>query len=88
MIVRPIKRFVLLLDEQDETVEGGVIVMRPRGSPYLDYLVVAVGRDEKVDFGPGDRAVLKDPNAGRRVRIDGVIYRLVRVSDIIAVVGE
>lgn len=86
MIVRPIKRFVLLLDEQDEAVEGGVIVMRPRGSPYLDYLVVAVGRDEKVDFGPGDRAVLSDPNAGRRVRIDGTIYRLVRVSDIVAVV--
>ena len=83
--VRPIKRFVLLFDEQDETVEGGVVVRRRRGSPYLDYLVVRVGERENVDFGAGDRVVLSDPNAGRRVRIDGTVYRLVRTDDVVAV---
>lgn len=83
--LRPIRRHVLLLDEQDETVEGGVTVMRKRGSPYLDYLVVQVGTDEDLPFGVGDRVVLSDPNAGRRVRINGVIYRLVRRTDIVAV---
>lgn len=83
--VRPIKGFVVLLDEQDEAIEGGVVVRRGRGSPYLDYLVVQVDGEGGVDYGVGDRVVLSDPNAGRRVRIDGVVYRVVRTDDIVAV---
>lgn len=86
MTVRPIKRFVLLVDDQPETVDGGVIVRRELGSAYLDYYVAAVGETEECDFGAGDRVLLADPNAGRKVRLDGVVYRLVRVTDIIGVV--
>lgn len=84
--LRPLKRFVLLLDDQPETVEGGIVVSRRLGTFHHDFPVVAVGRDENVDFGVGDTVVVKDPNAGRRVMLDGVVHRLVRVSDIIAVV--
>lgn len=84
--VRPIRRHVLLLDDQPESVDGGVVVRRELGNAYLDYVVVAVGEDENVDFGPGDRVVVSDPNIGRKVRLDGIVYRVVRVSDVLAVV--
>jgi len=83
--VRPIKRFVLLLDDQPEQTVGGVIVRRTLGNAYLDYVVVAVGEREQAGFGPGDRVLVRYPNVGRKVRIDGVVYRVVRVSDVIAV---
>lgn len=84
MTLRPIKRFVLILDDQPEFDDNGVIVRRELGNAYLDYLVVAVGEKEDVPYGPGDRVVLSDPNAGRKVKLDGVVHRVVRVSDIIA----
>ena len=83
--IRPIQRFVLLLDEQPEVVEKGVVVRRERGVGRHDFVVVRVGEKENVDFGQGDVAVLADPNVGRRLMLDGVVYRLVRTSDIIAV---
>ena len=83
--IRPIKRFVLLLDDQPERTENGIILQSGYGSSNMDYLVVRVGESESVDFGQGDRVLISDPNAGRRVMIDGVVYRLVRVADIIAV---
>ena len=86
MFVRPIRRFVLLVDDQPETVDGGVIVRREFGNTYLDYYVAAVGEREECDFGAWDRVLLADPNAGRKVMLDGVVYRLVRVTDIIGVV--
>lgn len=86
--VRPIKRFVLLYDDQPGQVEGGVVVERRLDSPYMDYAVVAVGEREDVDFGPGDRVVVGHPYAGRRVMLDGVVYRLVRASDVIAKLEE
>lgn len=84
--VRPIKRFVLLLDDQDETVQDGIIVNRGPWAVNMDYYVVRVGTDENVDFGQGDRVVLEHPDRGRRLKLDGVPYRLVRVSDIIGVI--
>lgn len=87
MAVRPIRRFVLLVDDQTEWVDAnGVLVASVLGTDNLDFYVAAVGTMEKdPGFGAGDRVVLADPNAGRKVRLDGVVYRVVRVSDIIAV---
>lgn len=86
--LRPIKRFVLLLDDPVETVENGVVVRLPESGwrTHMDYLVVAVGTEEHVDFGAGDRVVLRHPNAGRSLRWGGAPHRLVRVDDIIGVV--
>lgn len=82
---RPIRRFVLLLDDQPERDEGGVIV-RSSGYDRMDFVVVAIGDRETVELGVGDRAVLADRYAGRRVMLDGILYRLVRASDIVATV--
>ena len=87
--IRPIRRFVLLLDDQPERIEGGVIVRQEIWRrTHLDYTVVRVGEKENVDFGQGDRVVLADPNVGRTVMIDGTVFRLVRVSYIIAVMTQ
>ena len=87
--IRPIRRFVLLLDDQPERIEGGVIVRQEIWRrTHLDYTVVRVGEKENVDFGQGDRVVLADPNVGRPDMIDGTVFRLVRVSDIIAVITQ
>ena len=51
----------------------------------MDFTVVAVGTTETVDFGIGDSVIVRDANIGRRVMLDGTVYRLVRVSDIIGV---
>lgn len=84
--LRPLRRFVLLYDDQPVQSEGGVVAVRSRiEAAHLDYLVVAVGSRENADFGPGDRVVLSAPALGRRVVLDGTVYRLVRVSDVVAV---
>ena len=54
--IRPIRRFVLVLDDPPDHVECGVVVLRGIGRrANLDYVVVRVGEDENVDFGQGDR---------------------------------
>lgn len=85
--IRPIRRFVLLLDDQPEMNEGGIVVQRKFGTLHHDFPVMAVGTMEgDVGFGVGDVVVIDDANKGRRVMLDGIVYRLVRVSDVIAVV--
>ena len=86
--IRPIRRFVLVLDDPPDHVECGVVVLHGISRrANLDYVVVRVGEDENVDFGQGDRVILSSPDVGRPVRIDGIYYRLVRVSDVIAVIS-
>lgn len=84
--VRPIRGFALLVDDQPEHVEDGVVVRLGSASwrKNLDYTVASVADGER--FGSGDRVVLNDANAGRSVFIDGVAYRVVRTSDITGVV--
>lgn len=83
--LRPLRRFVLLYDDQPVQSEGGVLVSRSANEAvHMDYLVVAVGSREDAPFGPGDRVVLSAPATGRRVVLDGTVYRLVRVSDVVA----
>lgn len=85
--LRPIRRFVLLVDEPKEIVKGGIIDIST-GTDRLDYFVAAVGTEERdPGFGPGDRVLIDDPNIGRKVTIDGVPYRVVRTTNIIAVLS-
>jgi co-chaperonin GroES (HSP10) len=88
--IRPIRKHVILLDDQpsDYVDADGVLVDSSLGTNHLDFYVVGVGTEEHVDFGKGDRVVLADENVGRKVRLDGVVYRVVRTADVIAVVGR
>lgn len=84
--VRPVRRFVVLLDDPDETVVGGVVVRTGGRSQNLDYYVIRVGSEENASFGQGDRVVLADPWAGRKIKLDGIPLRVVRVQDVIGVI--
>lgn len=81
----PVKGNVLLVDGSDEKVEGGVIVSRSTSASYMDFVVARVSPDDHFDFGQGDRVLLDDPYAGRRIILDGAPYRLVSADHIMAV---
>ena len=88
---RPVRGFALLVDDPPETVDGGVVVRTPESGwkTHMDYAVASVDPvDSGGDYGAGDRVVIRHPNAGRAVRIDGEPYRLVPVEDILAVVEQ
>lgn len=78
--------FALLYDDQPEYEEGGVAVRKGDGCDHLDFVAVSVGGP--ADFGPGDRVVLSGPDVGRRVMMDMVVYRLVKVGDVVGTVEE
>lgn len=88
MEIRPIRKHVLLLDDPDETVVDGVVVKTGMWRTNMDYLVIGVGTEEKAGFGQGDRVVLGDPNAGRRLKLDGIPMRLVRMAEVIGVLTD
>lgn len=82
--VRPVnRRFVILVDDPDYTVENGIVVRTPAYRTNLDYFVV---RGEGDGFGVGSRVIIDDPLAGRKIRVDGVHYRVVPVANVIGVV--
>lgn len=84
--LRPIKPFVLLVDDQPEMNDKGIIVRPKFGTYHMDFLVADTGNNEGLDFGVGDRVILCDPNAGRRVYVGGIVHRLVSISDILATI--
>lgn len=80
--LRPLKGYVYLLDDQPETTEKGVVVRRGLGTFHHDFTVVAVGHGVRL-VQPGDIAVMKDPNAGRGLMADGIVYRIVKENELI-----
>lgn len=85
--LKPINhRFIVLADDPEggEIVENGVVVKVPElWRKNMDYLVL---RGETDDFGIGDRVLLDSPNAGRKVKVDGVYCRVVSIKNIIGVI--
>jgi co-chaperonin GroES (HSP10) len=81
--LKPLSDEVIILDDPDYTMENGVIVPTSVWRTNLDYWVVKGGTDE---FGIGDRVILDDPMAGRKIKLDRVCYRVVRKDSIIGVV--
>ncbi len=85
--LHPLRRFVLLIDEQPKRTAGSLELPSAIMTDRLDYVVAAVGSSEPdPGFGVGDTVLVDDPTAGRRVTLDGVRYRLVRASSVVGVV--
>ena len=88
--IKPLRGTVIVYDDQPETRERGVVVAQAIGVRHLDFPVVAVNPHDHLDFGVGSVVVLEDPNVdgdmNHRRRLDGVVYRAVRVEHIAGVV--
>lgn len=85
----PNRGTVIVHDDQPEEKVGGVIMGTPFGCRHLDFTVVAVNPNDKLDFGVGSVVILDDPNVAgdlnHRRMLDGVVYRAVPVEHIIGV---
>lgn len=80
--VQPLEGHAYLLDDPAVVDENGVVSMQVGlHARHMDY-VVASGEGE--GWGPGDRVLLDDPDAGRKLRVDGVDLRIVPVERILA----
>ena len=80
--VCPIKGYVLLVDDPDEVSDGGVVhESLPGRGVNMDFYAATPGPG----FGAGDLVLVSDPNAGRRIKVDGIPYRVVREDEIIGV---
>lgn len=81
--INPLSKEVMILDDPEYTMENGVVVRTPIWRSNLDYWVVRGGGE---GFGIGDRVVLDDPMVGRKVKLDGINYRLVPVESVIGII--
>lgn len=81
--IKPLANEIIILDDPDYTVENGVVVPTTIWRSNLDYWVVRGSGD---GFGTGDRIILDDPMAGRKIKISGVCYRVVTKDHVIAAV--
>lgn len=81
--IRPVRAdHVILFDDPETREEGGVYVSEGPWRKNLDYIVA---RGHGDGFAPGSRVVLDSPLAGRKLKLNGVGYRIVPHSSIIAV---
>jgi hypothetical protein len=82
--IRPVRKdYVILFDDPETTEEHGVQVVHGPWKKNLDYVVARGSGD---GFAPGSLVVLDDPNTGRKLKLNGVGYRIVPRTSIIAVV--
>lgn len=79
--IKPLDGFAYLVDDPPAVDENGVVTVAGLHARHMDY-VVAYGSGE--GWGPGDRVLVDHPDAGRKVRIDGVACRVVPVDRIVA----
>lgn len=80
--VVPLKGYVLLVDDPDEVSDGGVVHANlPGRGVNLDFYAATPGPG----FGAGDVVVISDPNAGRRIKVDGIPYRVVSEDEVVGV---
>lgn len=74
---------VILFDDPDVHSEKGVLTQQGPWKKNLDF-VVAWGTGD--GYAPGSRVIIDDPMAGRKLKLNGTGYRIVRKDNIIAVV--
>lgn len=86
----PRKGVIVVADDPDERIENGVVIQTGTSCSHYDFPVIAVHKDDVLEFAPGDRVILDDPNVcgdwNHRRMFDGIIYRFVELRHVIAVV--
>jgi chaperonin GroES len=88
MNVKPLGERVLVKIQESETkTAGGIIIPQTAQEKTQTGLVVAVGTDKDViKVKEGDK-VMYDKYAGTQIKIDGVEHLIVKMADILAILG-
>lgn len=81
--LKPFSNEIIILDDPDYTMENGIVVPASTWRNNLDYWVV---KGEGDGYGVGDRIILDDAMAGRKIKIDKICYRVVPKEHVVAVV--
>jgi len=86
MNVKPLSDRILVKIKESETkTAGGIIIPQTAQEKTQTGVVVAVGTDtEVIKVKVGDE-IMYDKYAGTQIKIDGVEYLIVKMSDILAV---
>lgn len=74
---------IILFDDPDVIDENGVLVKQGPWKKNLDFVVARGSGD---GYSPGSRVIIDDPVAGRKLKLNGVNYRVIARSHVVAVV--
>jgi chaperonin GroES len=87
MKIKPLADRVMVKLEKDEAkTAGGIIIPDTAQEKTQRGTVVEVGDDKDVIKVKAGQKVMYDKYAGTQVKIDGVEYLILKMSDIIAVI--
>ncbi|HET9082387.1 MAG TPA: co-chaperone GroES [Trebonia sp.] len=86
--IRPLgSRILARLVAEESVTKGGLVIPDTAKEKPQRAEVVAVGDDEEIKVAPGD-LVLFARYAGTELRLDGVDYLVLDVSDLLAVIEK
>lgn len=88
MNVKPLGDRVLIKIKESETkTAGGIIIPQTAQEKTQTGVVVSVGTDADVIKVKAGDEVMYDKYAGTQIKIEGVEYLIVKMADILAVLG-
>jgi chaperonin GroES len=88
MKVKPLSDRVLVkIKESESKTAGGIIIPQTAQEKTQTGVVIAVGTDmDVIKVKEGDE-VMYDKYAGTQIKIDGVEHLIVKMADILAILG-
>jgi chaperonin GroES len=87
MKVKPLAdRVMVKLEKNEAKTAGGIIIPDTAQEKTQTGVVVEVGDDNEVIKVKAGQKVMYDKYAGTQIKIDGVEYLVLKMSDIIAVI--
>lgn len=87
MKIRPLgERILLKMVESETKTAGGIYIPETAQEKTQEGVVLAVGDDESINVKVKDR-VIYDKYAGSTIKVDGEEQLIVKIDDILAVIG-
>lgn len=87
MKVKPLAdRVMVKLEKNEAKTAGGIIIPDTAQEKTQTGLVVEIGNDTEVIKVKAGQKVMYDKYAGTQIKLDGVEYLILKMSDIIAVI--
>ncbi|MDR2633328.1 MAG: co-chaperone GroES [Treponema sp.] len=87
MKVKPLAdRVMVKLEKNESKTAGGIIIPDTAQEKTQTGLVVEIGDDSEAIKVKAGQKVMYDKYAGTQIKIDGVEYLILKMSDIIAVI--